>query len=55
VLRGRENLKLRAVRLRGKNLALDIGLLRLSDSAANSAVASFTSLAKATVPKIIKR
>jgi LysR family transcriptional regulator, cyn operon transcriptional activator len=55
VLRGRENLKLRAVRLRGKNLALDIGLLRLSDSAANSAVASFTSLAKATVPRIIKR
>jgi LysR family cyn operon transcriptional activator len=54
-LRGRENLKLRAVRLNGKNLAVDIGLLRLSDSAANSAVAAFTSLAKATVPKIIKR
>jgi LysR family transcriptional regulator, cyn operon transcriptional activator len=54
-LRGRENLKLRPVRLHGKNLALDIGLLRLSDSAANSAVAAFTSLAKATVPKIIKR
>jgi LysR family cyn operon transcriptional activator len=54
-LRGRENLKLRPVRLHGKNLALDIGLLRLSDSAANSVVAAFTSLAKATVPKIIKR
>ena len=32
-LRGRENLKLRAIRLHGKNLGLDIGLLRLSDSA----------------------
>jgi len=54
-LRGRESLKLRAVRLNGKNLGVDIGLLRLRDSAANSAVAAFTSLAKATVPKIIKR
>jgi LysR family transcriptional regulator, cyn operon transcriptional activator len=54
-LRGRENLKLRSVRLHGKNLAVDIGLLRLSDSAANSAVAAFTSLAKRTVPKIVKR
>jgi LysR family cyn operon transcriptional activator len=54
-LRGRENLKLRAIRLRGKNLGVDIGLLRLSDSAANSAVAAFTSLAKATVPKMIER
>ena len=54
-LLGRENLKLRAVRLHGKNLAVEIGLLRLSDSAANSAVAAFTSLAKATVPKMIKR
>ncbi len=53
-LRGRENLKLRAIRLRGKNLGVDIGLLRLSDSAANSAVAAFTSLAKATVPKMIE-
>jgi hypothetical protein len=54
-LRGRENLKLKAIRLQGKRLGLDIGLLRLSDSAANSAVAAFTSLAKATVPKLIKR
>ena len=29
-------------------------LLRLSDSAANTAVAAFTSLAKATVPKLVK-
>jgi hypothetical protein len=54
VLRGRENLKLRAIHLRGKNLGLDIGLLRLSDSAANTAVAAFTSLAKAIVPKLVK-
>src|SRR5205823_14394069 len=54
-LRGRENLKLRAVRLNGKNLGVDIGLLRLVDSAANTAVAAFTSLAKAAVPKMIKR
>jgi len=54
-LRGRENLELRAIRLRGKNLGLDIGLLRLSDSAANTAVAAFTTLAKATVPKMIKQ
>jgi hypothetical protein len=53
--RGRENLKLRAIRLHGKNLGLDIGLLRLSDSAANTAVAAFTSLAKATVPKLVGR
>jgi len=54
-LRGRESLKLKAIRLQGKKLGLDIGLLRLSDSAANTAVAAFTSLAKATVPKMIKR
>jgi len=54
-LRHRESLKLRALRLRGRNLGVEIGLLRLRDSAANSAVAAFTSLAKATVPKMIKR
>jgi LysR family cyn operon transcriptional activator len=54
-LRGREALKLKAIRLRGKNLGLEIGLLRLSDSAANSAVAAFTSLVKAVVPKLIKK
>jgi LysR family cyn operon transcriptional activator len=54
-LLGRESLKLRAIRLHGKNLGVDIGLLRLTDSAANSAVAAFTSLAKATVPEMIKR
>jgi hypothetical protein len=34
---------------------LNIGLLRLSDSAANNAVAAFSSLAKATVPKLMKQ
>jgi hypothetical protein len=54
-LRGREGLKLKAIPLRGKNLGLEIGLLRLSDSAANSAVGAFTALAKAEVPKLIRK
>jgi LysR family cyn operon transcriptional activator len=54
-LRGRESLKLRAVPLRGKKLGLEIGLLRLRDSAANVAVAEFTNLAKSVVPKIISK
>jgi LysR family cyn operon transcriptional activator len=54
-LRGREGLKLRAIRLQGKKLGLEIGLLRLSDSSANSAVAAFTSLARAAVPKMIRK
>lgn len=52
-LRGREGLNLKAIPLRGKNLGLEIGLLRLRDSAANSAVGAFTVLAKAEVPKLI--
>jgi LysR family cyn operon transcriptional activator len=54
-LRGREGLKLKAIPLQGKKLGLEIGLLRLSDSAANSAVAAFTSLAIATVPKMVRK
>jgi LysR family transcriptional regulator, cyn operon transcriptional activator len=54
-LRGRQALKLKAIRLQGKKLGLDIGLLRLGDSGANSAVAAFTSLARAAVPKMIKK
>jgi LysR family cyn operon transcriptional activator len=54
-LRGRQALKLKAIRLQGKKLGLDIGLLRLRDSGANSAVAAFTSLARAAVPKMIKK
>jgi hypothetical protein len=48
-------LKLKAIRLQGKNLALEIGLLRLIDSGANSAVGAFTDLAKAAVPKMIRK
>ena len=54
-LRGREGLKLKAIQLQGKNLGVEIGLLRLSDSLGNSAVSAFTTLAKATVPKMIKK
>src|SRR5437016_10145918 len=53
-LRGREALKLRAIRLQGKKLALEIGLLRLRDSGGNSAVGEFTRLAKSEVPKLIR-
>lgn len=44
---------LKALRLRGKNLSVEIGLLRLSDSDKNSAVAAFTKLAKTAAPKIL--
>ena len=54
-LRGREGLKLKAIQLQGKNLGVEIGLLRLSDSLGNSAVSAFTTLAKAIVPKMIKK
>ena len=54
-LRGKESLKLKAIRLQGKNLALEIGLLRLIDSAANRVVGAFTELAQAAVPKMIKK
>jgi LysR family cyn operon transcriptional activator len=50
-LRGTTGLK--AIRLRGKGLQLEMGLLRLKDSSANSTVAAFTELAKAEVPKIL--
>jgi LysR family transcriptional regulator, cyn operon transcriptional activator len=54
-LRGRQALKVKAIRLQGKKLGLDIGLLRLKDSGANRAVAAFTSLARAAVPKMIRK
>ena len=40
------------VRLKGKNLGVDIGLLRPIASGANSAVEEFTKLARAEVPRI---
>jgi len=52
-LRGAEDLNLKSIRLEGRDLGLEIGLLRLVDSETNSAVAAFTKLAKLTVPKMI--
>ncbi|MGB8341295.1 MAG: LysR substrate-binding domain-containing protein [Chthoniobacterales bacterium] len=51
-LRGASDLT--AIRLKGKNLALEIGLLRLIDSGSNSAAEEFTKLARAAVPRIIR-
>jgi LysR family cyn operon transcriptional activator len=53
-LRGRDGLKVKALRLNGKGLDLEIGLLRLKGSAGNSAVAAFTELARAAVPKMVR-
>jgi LysR family cyn operon transcriptional activator len=52
-LRGASGLT--AIRLKGKNLALEIGLLRLIDSGASNAVEEFTKLARVAVPKIIRQ
>lgn len=52
-LRGRDGLKVKSVRLRGKGLDVEIGLLRLKGSAGNTAVAAFTELARAAVPKMV--
>ncbi|CAN5547243.1 transcriptional regulator CynR [soil metagenome] len=52
-LREAGGLKLRAIRLAGKGLGLEIGLLRLIDSGTNAAVAAFSKLARVIVPKII--
>ncbi|MEO8440519.1 MAG: LysR substrate-binding domain-containing protein [Spartobacteria bacterium] len=46
-------LKLKAVRLEGKGLGLEIGLLRMVDSGTNSAVAAFSKLARFVVPGFI--
>ncbi|HJT81402.1 MAG TPA: LysR substrate-binding domain-containing protein [Chthoniobacterales bacterium] len=53
-LRGRQALKLKAIRLKGRKLGVEIGLLRLADSSANSAVSAFTSLARSVVSKMLK-
>jgi LysR family cyn operon transcriptional activator len=44
-----------AIRLKGKNLSLEIGLLRLIDSGTNNAVDEFTKLARAAIPKMIEK
>ena len=50
----RENKDLIAIRLKGKHLAAEIGLLRLVDSGTNNMVADFTKLARATVSALIQ-
>lgn len=53
-LREAKGLGLKSIRLEGRNLNLEIGLLRLIHSGTNSAVAAFTKLAKAVVPKMVQ-
>jgi LysR family transcriptional regulator, cyn operon transcriptional activator len=53
-LRGAGGLGLKAIRLDGKVLGLEIGLLRLIDSGTNTAVAAFSKLAQTVIPKIIE-
>ena len=53
VLRGTTGLK--AVRLRGKSLPMEMGILRLKDSSANSLIAAFTDITKAAVPQILSK
>jgi LysR family cyn operon transcriptional activator len=52
-LRGAEGLQLKAIRLMGKNLDLDIGLLRLIGSRANSTVGAFVEVARTMIPEIV--
>lgn len=52
-LREAGNLRLKSIQLEGRNLGLEIGLLRLIDSGTNSAVAAFAKLAKTVVPKMV--
>ena len=54
-LRGRDGLKVKAVRLQGKGLAVEIGLLRLKGSGGNTAVAAFTELARSVVPRMVRK
>ncbi len=51
----RDTVGLVAIRLKGKNLAIEIGLLRLIDSGASNAVQEFTKLARSTVPLMIRK
>jgi len=51
----RDTTGLIAIRLKGKNLAIEIGLLRLLDAGVSSAVQEFTKLARSTVPLMIRK
>ncbi len=48
------SLGLKSIPLEGRNLGLEIGLLRLVDSGTNGAVAAFAKLARALVPKLVE-
>jgi LysR family cyn operon transcriptional activator len=54
-LLGTQGLKLKAIRLGGKNLKIEIGLLRLKGSGGNSTVQAFGHLTHAVVPKLVKK
>ncbi len=49
-----DSLGLKAIRLEGRDLGLEVGLLRLVDSRAKSAVAAFAKLTKAVVPMMVE-
>lgn len=53
-LRETRGLGLKAIRLDGRNLGLEVGLLRLVDSETNSAVAAFAKIAREVVPKMVE-
>ena len=50
----RENSDLVAIKLKGKHLAAEIGLMRLIDSGHNNMVMDFSKLARSTVPAMIQ-
>lgn len=52
-LREAGHLGLNAIRLKGAEVGLEIGLLRLADSAANDSADAFARLAKSVVPKLV--
>lgn len=54
-LREAGGLRLKSIRIEGRNLALEMGLMQLIDSGTNRAVAAFSKLAKAVVPKMVRK
>ncbi len=51
----RDTTGLFAIRLKGRHLAIEIALMRLVDSDASAAVQEFTTLARSTVPLMIRK
>lgn len=54
-LLGMQGLKLKAIRLRGKNLRLEIGLLRLKGSGGNSTVQAFRTARTRGCSQLVKK